>query len=110
MKKIKKLLNNQSGSALIFVIITLTVTIILGTALMSLNVADITESSRQSDSLQAYYLAKSGAVSMGTKIIENSESMSTSEFEDFLSSIVNQTSDKTEIAEADGYFQVDCIG
>jgi hypothetical protein len=43
---------------------------------------------------------------MGTKIIENSESMSTSEFEDFLSSIVNQTSDKTEIAEADGYFQV----
>ena len=105
--KIKKILTNQEGSTLIFALVVLTVMMIIGGALTVVSSADNTESIRQNNGAQAYYLAKSGAVAMGTNIVDNSTSMGASEFQTYLNSIIGHTSDKTYIGPDGGYFQVE---
>lgn len=107
--KIKKLIQNQRGAALIFALMTLSVLLIVGTAFLSVNAADNRESIRQDDSLQAYYLAKSGATAMGTGIIDKSNSMSAGDFQTYLNAITNKTSDPTYIGASGGYFKVKVV-
>ncbi len=109
IKKMKKLIKNQRGATLIFVLMTFFVLLILGTGLLTVNSADNTESNRQDDNLQAYYLAKSGAMAMGTGIINKSKMMSEGDFQTYLNSIINITSESTYIGSSGGYFNVKVV-
>ena len=57
----KKLLKNEKGAALSFVIMTLLVLLIMASIVASLTQANIKQASSQEHGLQAYYAARSGA-------------------------------------------------
>ena len=57
----KKLLKNEKGAALSFVIMTLLVLLIMASTVASLAQANIKQASSQEHGLQAYYAARSGA-------------------------------------------------
>lgn len=107
--RMKRMLGNQRGAALVFTMMTLMVLLILGVALLSVNAADNKESIHQDDNLQAYYLAKSGAMAMGKGIINQASLLSAGDFQTYLNSITDKTSDATYIGSSGGYFKVKVV-
>lgn len=71
----KRMLNNQSGSALAMTLIVMLVLMIFGTALLNLSVADNKFANRNEDKLQAYYIARAGAQTVADYIMADGESL-----------------------------------
>ncbi len=107
--KMKSLLANDNGSALVFVVMVLFVSVVLGTSILSVNSAENMETIRQDHSLHAYYLAKSGAEAMAKTIVDNSKSMTSANFQTFLNTIKDQKSGKTYVGSDGGYFEVEIV-
>jgi hypothetical protein len=62
--------NNENGSALAMVLIIMVVLMILGTALLSISLAENKFSIKNEDKLQAYYIARSGAQSVAEYLVK----------------------------------------
>jgi hypothetical protein len=58
---LKRILNEESGAALVMTLIVMLVLTILGTALLNISLAENKFAKRNEDKLQAYYIARSGA-------------------------------------------------
>lgn len=80
-------LSGERGSVLLLVLIVMMVLIILGTALISLSLADLNQSLQQEQKTGAYYLARSGADAVATYIINHPHELS-----DFLNLGVDEVS------------------
>lgn len=59
---LKKVAKNDTGSALVFVILTFTLFTILGISLMTTSISNVTMSTKTSQYQSAYYIAESGLV------------------------------------------------
>ena len=61
LRKTKKILDNQSGVALIFVILALVIVSIIGAGIANLVHANLMQAKAQEDDMKAYYLSLSGS-------------------------------------------------
>jgi len=68
---INKKLNNSKGSALVFVLLTFLIIVLFSTTVITLFNNNLKQATREEDSIQAYYLAYSGAQMAFTSLIDN---------------------------------------
>ncbi len=65
--------NNRRGVALVLVIVVMTVLIVLGSVVLRIAVAENNFAVRHENKLQAYYLARSGALSVAEYMVRDAE-------------------------------------
>jgi hypothetical protein len=88
-----KYLKNKNGMVLPLVLIILFVLMILGVTILNISNADNRHSIYQDNKLQAHYIAKSGAQTMATYLIEKSHSMSYIDINELIDDISDKTSE-----------------
>ena len=66
-----KIIKNNRGSTLVMVLIILVVLTILGTSLLTLALANTNNTIHQENSMKAYFIARSGAMTLAEHIVDN---------------------------------------
>jgi hypothetical protein len=95
----KKYLQNQNGAIIPLVLIVFMVLMVLGVSAISISNADQRHSIYQDHKTQAYYLAKSGADTMASYLIEKSNHASFDDMNQLIDSISNKTSSATNFGD-----------
>ncbi|RQD68395.1 MAG: hypothetical protein D5S00_09035 [Tindallia sp. MSAO_Bac2] len=89
----KRIINNQQGSALAFTLIVILVLAILGASILTTAVADTRNVIYQENSMKSYYLARSGALTLAETITTDS-SIDVTE-------LIDKTADTISIADGE---------
>ncbi len=84
----KKLLKSQSGLSLPMVLMVLVILALFSTVIISLGTTDTLHASKQSQKLEAYYLARSGADAVAAYLVNNPENLNNSALKAKIDAIV----------------------
>jgi len=107
---VRKLIHNRKGIVLPLVLLIAAVLGILVLTVISLSYSDNMNSANHQDNTQAYYLARSGADSLGTYIVDQSKNLSPIGFDNLIANMHNHPSEKTYLATGDkGYFEISVV-
>lgn len=85
----KRLLYDRKGLALPLVLMVMAVLVILSTVVLGMGSTDTLHAAAQSNRLQAYYLARSGADAISTYIVSNPDNLSSTQMESLINTMVS---------------------
>jgi len=102
----KKYLQNQKGAIIPLVLMVFMVLMLLGVTAISISSADNSNSIYQEYKTQAYYLAKSGADTMASYLIEKSHHEGFDAMNQLINSISNKTSSVTNFGDGNIVIQI----
>lgn len=88
MNPMKELLKSQRGLSLPMVLMILVILALFSTVIISLGTTDTLHASKQSQKLQAYYLARSGADAVASYFVNNPDKLNSSELKAKIDAIV----------------------
>jgi cytoskeletal protein CcmA (bactofilin family) len=84
----KKLLKSQRGLSLPMVLMVLVILTLFSTVIISLGTTDTLHASKQSQKLEAYYLARSGAEAVASYFVNNPDNLNNTDFKNKIDAIV----------------------